>query len=95
VARVGTHLEAGLRAIAARQPGITDVRGAGLMWGIELDRPAASVVQAALDRHLLINRTSDTVVRLLPPYVIGAPEIDEALPLLEAAIATALEAPRT
>jgi len=43
----------------------------------------------------LINRTSDTVVRLLPPYVISAQEIDEALPLLEAAIASALEAPRT
>jgi acetylornithine/N-succinyldiaminopimelate aminotransferase len=95
VAEVGAHLEAGLRAIAARQPAVRDVRGAGLMWGIELDRPAASVVQAALDRHLLINRTSDTVVRLLPPYVIGEHEIDEALPLLEAAIASALEAPRT
>src|SRR5207237_6521451 len=95
VAQVGAHLESGLRAIATRQPGVKDLRGAGLMWGIELDRPAASVVQAALDRHLLINRTSDTVVRLLPPYVIGEPEIDEALPLLEAAIATALEAPRT
>jgi acetylornithine/N-succinyldiaminopimelate aminotransferase len=95
VAKVGAHLEAGLRAIAARQPAIKDVRGDGLMWGIELDRPAAAVVQAALDRHLLINRTSDTVVRLLPPYVISAQEIDEALPLLEAAIASALEAPRT
>jgi predicted acetylornithine/succinylornithine family transaminase len=95
VDEVGAHLEAGLRAIAARQPVIKDVRGAGLMWGIELDRPAASVVQAALDRHLLINRTSDTIVRLLPPYVISEAEIDEALPLLEAAIATALEAPRT
>ena len=95
VASVGSHLEAGLRQMATRLGGITDVRGAGLMWGIELDRPAASVVQAAFDRHLLINRTSDTVVRLLPPYVITEQEIDEALPLLEAAIATALEAPRT
>jgi predicted acetylornithine/succinylornithine family transaminase len=95
VAKVGAHLEAGLRAMASRLPGVTEVRGAGLMWGIQLDRPAASVVQAALDRHLLINRTSDTVVRLLPPYVITEQEIDEALPLLEAAIVTALEAPRT
>jgi acetylornithine/N-succinyldiaminopimelate aminotransferase len=95
VTTVGAHLEAGLRAIAARQPAVKDVRGAGLMWGIELDRPAAAVVQGALDRHLLINRTSDTVVRLLPPYVITDAEIDEALPLLEAAIHSALEAPRT
>ena len=65
------------------------------MWGIEIDRPAAAVVDAALQRRLLINRTSDTVVRLLPPYVITEHEIDEALPLLEAAIATVVEAPRS
>ena len=92
VARVGAYLEAGLRGIASRQPAIASVRGAGLMWGIELDRPAASVVDAARERHLLVNRTSDTVIRLLPPYVIGEQEIDEALPLLEAAIAAAVEA---
>jgi acetylornithine/succinyldiaminopimelate/putrescine aminotransferase len=95
VSRVGSHLEAGLRAMASRQRSIVDVRGAGLMWGVELDRPAAPVVQAALERKLLINRTSDTVVRLLPPYVITEQEIDEALPLLEAAIATATETPRS
>jgi len=95
VARTGAYLERGLRAIAARQPAIKDVRGAGVMWGIELDRPAAAVVDAALQRRLLINRTSDTVVRLLPPYVITEHEIDEALPLLEAAIATVVEAPRS
>ena len=94
VARTGTYLERGLRAIAARQPAITSVRGAGVMWGLELDRPAGAVVEAALERKLLINRTSDTVVRLLPPYVITEREIDEALPLLEAAIATVVEAPK-
>ena len=95
VACSGARIERGLRAIAARQPAIKDVRGAGVMWGIEIDRPAAAVVEAALHRHLLINRTSDTVVRLLPPYVITESEIDEALPLLEAAIATVVEAPRS
>ena len=94
VRQSGAHLEAGLRALASRQPAVQDVRGAGLMWGIELDRPAAPVVEAALDRRLLITRTSDTVVRLLPPFVITAQEIDEALPLLEASIAAAVEGPR-
>jgi acetylornithine/N-succinyldiaminopimelate aminotransferase len=94
VARTGAYLERGLRAIAARQPAITAVRGAGVMWGLELDRPAGAVVESALERKLLINRTSDTVVRLLPPYVITEREIDEALPLLEAAIATVVEAPK-
>ncbi|HEX6464041.1 MAG TPA: aminotransferase class III-fold pyridoxal phosphate-dependent enzyme, partial [Vicinamibacterales bacterium] len=87
---VGAYLERGLRAIAARQRAITDVRGAGVMWGLDLDKPAAPVVEAALQRKLLINRTSETVIRLLPPYVITEREIDEALPLLEAAIATSV-----
>jgi len=86
VARVGAYLEQELRLMASRQTSITSVRGAGLMWGLELDRPAAAVVDAARERRLLINRTSDTVVRLLPPYVITEKEVDEALPLLEAAI---------
>lgn len=90
----GAYLERGLRAMASRQPAIKAVRGAGLMWGVELDRPALAVVDAARERRLLINRTSDTVVRLLPPFVITEREIDEALPLLEAAIAAAVEAPR-
>ena len=91
VARVGAYLERGLRAMATRQPAITAVRGAGVMWGLELDRPAAPVVDAARERRLLVNRTSETVIRLLPPFVITEAEIDEALPLLEAAIASAVE----
>jgi predicted acetylornithine/succinylornithine family transaminase len=94
VAEVGSHLEAGLRQMASRQPAIRDIRGAGLMWGIELDRPAAPVVDAAFARGILINRTSDTVVRLLPPYVITRQEVDTALAALEPAIAAAVEAPR-
>lgn len=94
VGRVGAHLERGLRDIASRQPSVRDVRGAGLMWGIDIDRPAAAIVDAARERRLLINRTSDTVIRLLPPYVISEREIDEALPLLEAAIEASVEAPK-
>jgi len=92
VAQVGAYLERGLRQIASRQRAVKDVRGAGVMWGLDLDRSAAPVVEAALQRKLLINRTSETVVRLLPPYVITEREIDEALPILEEAIASA---PRT
>ena len=91
VASVGAHLEAGLREIASRRGIVVDVRGAGLMWGLELDRPAAPVVEAALQIGLLVNRTSDTVVRLLPPFVITRTDIDEALVLLDRAIATAAE----
>jgi acetylornithine/N-succinyldiaminopimelate aminotransferase len=89
VARVGAHLEASLHALAARQPVIREIRGAGLIWGLELDRPAAPVVEAAIQRGLLVNRTADSVVRLLPPYIITAEEIDEALGLLDAALVAA------
>jgi predicted acetylornithine/succinylornithine family transaminase len=86
VASTGQHVGSALRAMAARLDCVVDVRGAGLIWGIELDRPAAAVVQAALDRGLLVNRTSDTVIRLLPPYVVTTAEIDEGIAILEDAI---------
>ncbi|HJR59137.1 MAG TPA: acetylornithine/succinylornithine family transaminase [Vicinamibacterales bacterium] len=86
VAKVGRHLETLLRAIGSRQTAVKEVRGAGLIWGIELDRPAAPVVEAALQRGLLINRTAETVVRLLPPFVITASELDEGIGILEEAI---------
>jgi acetylornithine/N-succinyldiaminopimelate aminotransferase len=91
VARAGAHLEQGLRAIAAKRPIVHEIRGAGLMWGLDLDRPALPVVEAALQRGLLVNRTADTVVRLLPPYVITTAEIDEALVLLDQAIGAVTE----
>ena len=89
VRTIGAYLEQGLRRIASRQPAIREVRGAGVIWGLDLDRPAAPVVEAAFERRLLINRTSDTVIRLLPPYVITEKDVDEALPLLESSIAAA------
>jgi acetylornithine/N-succinyldiaminopimelate aminotransferase len=91
VAEAGAHLETRLRALAERHPAVREVRGAGLIWGIDLDRPAAPVVEAALERGLLVNRTAETVVRLLPPYIITAAEIDEGVALLDQAIAAATE----
>ncbi|HVL68223.1 MAG TPA: acetylornithine/succinylornithine family transaminase [Vicinamibacterales bacterium] len=89
VARVGAHAEQALRRMAERLPAVQDVRGAGLMWGIELDRPAGAVVDAALSRGLLVNRTADAVIRLLPPYVITPSELDEGFAMLEEAIVAA------
>ena len=86
VASVGAHLERGLRAIAAHHPIVKEVRGAGLIWGLDLDRPALPVVQAALELGLLVNRTSDTVVRLLPPFIVTEGEVDQACALLDRAI---------
>ncbi len=89
VARVGAHTEAGLHALAGRHPFIREIRGAGLMWGLELDRRAAPIVDAAIQQGLLVNRTAETVIRLLPPYIITTEEIDEAIGLLDAALIAA------
>ena len=63
-----------------------DVRGRGLMWGLELTRDAAAVVPAALERGVVVNRTAETVVRLLPPLVITEADVDEGLARLDAAL---------
>jgi acetylornithine/succinyldiaminopimelate/putrescine aminotransferase len=56
------------------------------MWGLELDRDAAPVVPAALERGVVVNRTAETVIRLLPPLIITESEIDESLDRLAAAL---------
>ena len=91
IGRVGHHLGERLRAIAAAHPIVKEVRGAGLIWGLELTRDASPVVPAALARGVVVNRTAEKVVRLLPPLVITAAEIDEGLSRLEAAL-TVVEA---
>jgi acetylornithine/N-succinyldiaminopimelate aminotransferase len=88
IGRVGRHFEQRLRAIASSRPSLVkEVRGRGLMWGLELTRDAAAVVPAALERGVVVNRTADTVVRLLPPLVITEPDVDEGLARLDAALA--------
>jgi predicted acetylornithine/succinylornithine family transaminase len=86
IERVGRHMEERLKEMAAVHPMVKQVRGAGLFWGLELTREAAPVVTAALSRGVVVNRTAETVVRLLPPLVITAEEVDEALSGLDAAL---------
>ncbi len=87
VRQVGAHVAARLCELAAKHPVIREVRGAGLMWGLDLQVDATPFVEAALRRGLLINRTSGTVIRLLPPFVITAAEADEGLALLDKVLA--------
>ena len=84
--RVGPHCEQRLKAVAAKHPIVKEIRGAGLMWGLELTRDAAAVVPAGLGHGVIVNRTAETVVRLLPPLVIVESEIDEAVGRLDAAL---------
>ena len=87
VARVSTRLFDRLHDLQARHQGaIVDVRGAGLIAGLELAGDAAPVVNAALDRGLLVNRTATTVIRLLPPYIATETDVDAAIEMLEAAM---------
>ena len=71
----GEALAAGLAAL----PGVTEVRGRGLLLGAQLDRPAAQVVDACRERGLLILSAGPDVLRLTPPLTIRRAEVDEAL----------------
>lgn len=76
-----------LRALQAARPDIvTDVRGAGLIAGFEVTVDALAVVNAALERGLIVNRTSNTVLRLLPPYIVTPADVDDAVDILDQAI---------
>jgi acetylornithine aminotransferase len=73
-AELGDQLVADFRAELENAEGITEIRGKGLMIGIELDRPCAALVGLALQEGLLINVTADKVVRLLPPLTLSDAE---------------------
>jgi acetylornithine/N-succinyldiaminopimelate aminotransferase len=74
----GARLVAGLAAL----PGVVEARGAGLLVGAELERPAAPIVAAALDAGLVCLTSGANVLRLAPPLVVGAAEVDDALAIL-------------
>lgn len=84
----GNHLERRLRTLALRHPVIEEVRGAGLMRGLQLRIDATPVIDMARDRGLLVNRTDEKVVRMLPPLTIQAGEIDRAVDVLDGVLAT-------
>jgi predicted acetylornithine/succinylornithine family transaminase len=76
------RLEEGLRGLDAAAAGIVDVRGRGLMWGVELDRSAAPIVAAAREHGLLVCSAGASVVRLLPPLNIPLDELAQGLDIL-------------
>ncbi|MBA3998122.1 MAG: aspartate aminotransferase family protein [Candidatus Accumulibacter sp.] len=71
---VGQLIRNGLAEALAGVVGVVDIRGQGLMLGVELDRPCGELVTRALDAGLLINVTAEKVVRLLPPLTFGVDE---------------------
>ena len=83
IRRVGDYFQAELRHIAGRFDFITEVRGYGLMVGVQLKIPGKEIVNRAMEEGLLMNCTHDTVLRFLPPYIITENEVDEAIAILE------------
>ena len=72
----GESIRSGLRQALASVPGVVDIRGEGMMIGIELDRPCVELVGVARDAGVLVNVTSDTVIRLVPPLIYGETEVN-------------------
>ena len=83
VTATGLALTAGLREL----PGVREVRGAGLLLGAELGRPASEVVAQCAGRGLLVGTAGESVLRLTPPLVVTAAEVDQALGTLEEVLA--------
>jgi acetylornithine/N-succinyldiaminopimelate aminotransferase len=84
---IGDFIRTQLREQLAGLPGIRDIRGKGMMIGIELDKPCKDIVERALHAGLLINVTADNVIRLLPPMIYTRENaqhlIDHLTPLIK------------
>jgi acetylornithine/succinyldiaminopimelate/putrescine aminotransferase len=77
--RVSEYFFAGLHDLAAKHAFVKELRGLGLMIGMELEFPCSHLVPEAMSEGLLINVTHGNVVRLLPPYIITEKEVDRGL----------------
>jgi len=83
---MGSVLADGLKAALAGVAGVVEVRGQGLMLGLELNRPCSEIVEMALEDGLLTNVTQDCVVRILPPLIINESEAREMVKRLSAVV---------
>ncbi len=81
-ARVGAHLKAALEREFGGLRGVKEVRGHGLMLGVELERPCGVLVARCAEAGLLISVTADTVIRIVPPLILSEAEADEIMALL-------------
>jgi acetylornithine/N-succinyldiaminopimelate aminotransferase len=88
VREVGAYFQAQLEWLNAKHASVREVRGQGLMLGMELDSAdaAKAVVSQLMQHHILINRTNETVLRFLPPYIIRKKHVDEVIRELDSAL---------
>lgn len=87
VQKRGAELKAGLKKMAAKFDFIREIRGEGLIIGIDLKVDGAPYVAEALKQGLLINCTHDHILRLLPPYILTAQQVKEGLSKIESVLA--------
>ncbi len=82
---VGGYFKQKLEWLRGQHDCVTDVRGMGLMLGMELDSAdlATKVASKMMEQHIIINRTSETVLRFLPPYILERKHVDEAIAALD------------
>jgi acetylornithine/N-succinyldiaminopimelate aminotransferase len=88
VRTLGEYFHAALEGLDKKHKSIQDVRGAGLMLAVELDSSelAKAVAKQLLQEGIIINRTHETVLRFLPPYVIQRKHVDQLVKALDAAL---------
>lgn len=84
--QLGQHIQQGLRHRLAGHPLVAEVRGHGLMIGIQMRKECSELVDAALQRGLVINVTAGQVIRLLPPLILSDTEADTLLTILAGVI---------
>jgi len=90
---VGARLKAGLERELGSLPGVKEIRGAGLMLGIELDRPCGVLLGRAAQAGLMISVTADSVIRLVPPLILSGEEADQIVALLSPLVKAFLAEP--
>jgi len=83
VTRVGAYLQQELKALLGKYAGPTEVRGRGLILGLQLDIPARPIVEGALAEGVLFNSTQDTVLRFLPPFLLEEKHVDKGIRTLK------------
>jgi len=83
VTRVGAYLQQELKALAERCAAAQDVRGRGLIQGLQLEVPARPIVEQALAEGVLFNSTQDTVLRFLPPFLLQEKHVDKGVRVLK------------
>jgi predicted acetylornithine/succinylornithine family transaminase len=88
-AEAGARFKAGLETLVGKYEHVKAVRGVGLMVGLVLDQPAKALVESLRGMGLIALATAETVVRFLPPLTVKDTEIDEALEIIEDAVAEA------